>query len=112
MPFMTNCTHKGCGKYMDPYLDPKNDKVFCSNCDQEISTLTHFAKVQMKTLKQFKPKTSTSFGVKCQKCSKEARPEILQQDVICPFCKTPHQHLSPHFKMMLQDFLKKASQDI
>lgn len=112
MPFMTVCTHKGCNKQMDPYLDPKTNKVYCSSCDQELTNLTHFAKSQMKTLKQFKQKTTTSFSVKCQKCSKEERPILSQQNVICPFCKTPHQHLSPHFKLMLQDLLKKVSQDI
>lgn len=111
MAFSTFCTNKGCGKQMEPYLDIKTDKVYCSQCDQEINTITHFAKVQMKALKQFKQKQPVAFGVKCQNCSKEARPKVANDDIICPFCNKPHTHLSEPFKIMLKDKLKNVSKD-
>jgi ribosomal protein L34E len=112
MPFMMPCGNKGCNKLMEPYLDPKDDKVYCSSCDKEISNITHFAKVQMKSLKQFKQKTAQSFAVKCQNCGKEERPKLVKQDIVCPGCNKSHEHLSEPFKIMLREKLKTASQDI
>ena len=54
--FFIYCTNKGCGVQMEPYIDPKTDKVYCSACDNEIANITHFTKVQMKSLKQYKQK--------------------------------------------------------
>lgn len=110
--FSLNCTNKGCGKQMEPYLDPKTDKVYCSSCDNEITNITHFAKVQMKSLKQYKPKTTTSFSVKCQKCGKEDRPILLNKDVVCSACKKAFTHLSEHFKIMLKEKLKTVNNDV
>lgn len=112
MAFSTYCTNKGCGKHMEPYLDSSDDKVYCSVCDNEIPNITHFAKMQMKTLKQFKKKTQLSFSVKCKKCNKEDRPKIVNNDVQCPYCKVSHTHLSEPFKIMLREKLKTADQDI
>jgi Zn finger protein HypA/HybF involved in hydrogenase expression len=97
---------------MEPYIDPKTDKVYCSTCDQELTNITHFAKVQMKTLKQYKAKIPTSFSVKCKHCNKEARPKLVGQDIVCPSCNKNHDHLSEPFKIMLREKLKTASQDI
>jgi len=112
MPFCMTCTTKGCGQVMEPYIDPKTDKVYCSECDKEISNVTHFAKVQMKTLKQFRQKKVVSFAVKCQKCGKEERPKVVGEDIVCPACKKPHEHLSEPFKIMLRDKLRTVSQDV
>jgi len=108
MPFSIPCTH--CRKTNEPYLDPASDKVFCGLCDQELN-ISHFVKIQMKTLKQFKQKTSTSFSVKCQSCNKEARPILKNNDVFCPSCQKPHSHFSSTFKLMLKEQLKKVNQD-
>lgn len=112
MPFSTNCTNKGCGKQMEPYIDPKTDKVYCSLCDGEINNLTYFAKKQMKDSKQYKKKKSISFMVKCQSCGKEDRPKLVKDDVTCPHCNKAHDHLSEPFKIMLRDKLKTAGQDV
>jgi hypothetical protein len=112
MPFLMQCSNKGCGDHMEPYLDQSDKKVYCSSCDKELVNVTHFVKIQMKTLKQFKQKKSISFGVKCQKCSKEERPYIVKNDIICPHCKATHDHLSEPFKIMLREKLKTANQDI
>ena len=112
MPFSMACTAKGCGHVMEPYLDPKDDKVYCSKCDKEITNVTHFAKVQMKTLKQFRQKKVVSFAVKCQKCGKEDRPKLVGDDIVCIGCKKPLDHLSEPFKIMLREKLKTVAQDV
>lgn len=112
MAFMMQCTNKGCGKTMEPYIEPKDDKVYCSNCDKEITTLSYFAKAQMKSTKQFKQKKTMSFGVKCQNCGKEERPKVVKNDIVCPGCQKPHTHLSEPFKIMLKEKLKTVNQDI
>jgi len=110
--FSMPCSNKGCGKLQEPYLDPKTDKVFCSLCDGEISNITHFAKMQMKTLKQYKQKKTVSFAVKCPKCGKEDRPKVIANDIICANCNKPMDHLSEPFKIMLKEKLKTVNQDV
>ncbi|HET8792659.1 MAG TPA: hypothetical protein VFM31_02610 [Nitrososphaeraceae archaeon] len=112
MPFMTHCTNKGCGKQMEPYIDPKDDKVYCADCDRELTTITHFAKIQMKSFKQFKQKKGMSFAVKCKNCGKDERPKIVKDDIVCPACNKPHTHLSEPFKIMLKEKLKTVGQDV
>lgn len=112
MAFSLNCNNKGCGKFMDPYLDPSNNKVYCSICDKEISNLTSFAKSQMKSNKQFKQKTSASFSVKCDKCGKEDRPKLVNGDIQCISCGGPLISLSGPFRTMLKEKLKTADKDI
>lgn len=115
MPFAMFCQHKGCkgtGSQMEPYLDSKTDKVYCSLCDQELPNVTYFVKVQMKALKQFRQKQAVAFGVKCQSCGKEAQPKVVNDDIVCPACTKPHTHLSEPFKMMLKDKLRTANKDV
>lgn len=110
-----NCTNKGCGKHMEPYIDPKTDKVYCAQCDGELTNLTYFAKMQMKGSKQYKQKNALSFMVKCTKCGKEDRPKLIgkdPQDVVCPHCRKSHDHLSEPFKIMLREKLKTVAQDV
>lgn len=106
------CNNRGCGKQMEPYLNKADDKVYCSDCDQEITNATHFVKVQMKAMKQYKEKKSISFAVKCQKCGKEDRPKVVGEDIVCPSCRKPHEHLSEPFKIMLREKLKTVGQDV
>ena len=112
MPFSMFCPHKGCGQQMEPFLDPATDKVYCEKCEREMTNITHFVKVQMKSLKQYRQKQAIAFGVKCQKCQKEAQPKVVGDDIVCPGCGKPHEHLSEPFKMMLKDKLKTANKDV
>jgi Zn finger protein HypA/HybF involved in hydrogenase expression len=66
----------------------------------------------MKALKQFRQKQAVAFGVKCQKCGKEAQPKVVGDDIVCPGCNNPHDHLSEPFKMMLKDKLRTANKDV
>lgn len=116
MPFAINCSNKGCRKMQEPYLDPKTDKVFCSLCNDEIFNVNYFTKVQMKSLKQFRQKTTNSFSVKCNKCGSEERPKILKNNsdekIVCGTCSKPLDNLSVAFKNMLKEQLKSAGKDI
>lgn len=110
--FSMSCTNKGCYKQMEPFIDPKTDKVYCSICEGEMSNVTHFAKIQMKSLKQFRKKNTVSFSIKCNLCGKEDRPILIGEDVVCSSCKKPLAQLSEPFKIMLREKLKTVSQDI
>lgn len=112
MPFSMICSNRKCGKQMEPYIDPKTDKVYCSSCNNEITNITSFAKVQMKSLKQFKPKETTSFSVKCNICNKDGRPKLVNDDVVCGSCNRPLENLSNPFKLMLKEKLKTADKDV
>lgn len=93
-----------CSKQQEPYMDPKSEKVYCGNCDQEMIA-NHFLTSQLKTLKQYKQKSTAPFSIKCLKCNKEGTP-IMLKDISCAFCKTPLSNLTPQFKLMLKQFIK------
>jgi ribosomal protein L34E len=111
MPFLINCTNKGCGKFQAPFLDQENDEVYCSLCQQTIAGITVFAKQQMKSLKQFKPKSKKSFAVKCNNCNKEERPIIVGENLVCTLCKKSLDQLTPTFKTMLKEQLSKLTEE-
>lgn len=109
MPVIVNCA--SCNKTQEPYLDSKSDKVFCSQCENEIQS-NHFMKVQLKTLKQFKVKTTTPFMVKCPSCNKEDTPVKNNGKVCCAGCSKPLNNLTDIFKNMLMDHLDKINKDV
>lgn len=112
MSFTIVCANRSCGKLMQPYIDPTNDKVYCSVCDGELQ-VTQFVKHQLKMSKKYKPKKTVTFAVKCKNCGKEDQPVLSNdKDIICPYCKKLHNHLSEPFKIMLRDKLKTVNSDI
>lgn len=112
MAFSTFCTNKGCGKIQEPYLDPQTNKVHCSECDGEITNITHFVKIQMKSMKQFRQKKPKPFSVTCDLCNREERPKIVQENVVCGACGGPLSKLSPIFKNMLKEKLRSVDKDV
>jgi hypothetical protein len=112
MAFSTFCTNKNCGKHQEPYINQKDDKVYCSCCDREITNITYFAKAQMKSAKQYKQKQPASFSVKCNKCGVESRPQNIKDKIVCGSCSKELDNLSVAFKNMLKDKLKTAGKDI
>jgi hypothetical protein len=112
MAFSTFCTNKGCGKIQEPYLDPQDNKVYCSACDGELTNLTPFVKNQMRMNKQYRQKQAKPFAVKCAKCNADERPKIVADDIVCGVCGKPMDNLSPIFKKMLKDKLRSVDKDV
>ena len=112
MPFATQCTNKECNKFQEPYMDKKTEKVYCSVCHTEITNLTHFAKIQLKSLGQFRKKSTDSFSVKCNKCGQESRPKVINDEVVCGECNASLNHISDIYKNMLKEKLKMADKDV
>jgi len=112
MAFSTFCTTKGCGKIQEPFLDPQDNKVYCSLCEGEITNLTPFVKNQMKASKQFRQKKIKPFAVKCMKCGREERPKVENNDIVCGVCSQPMDNLSPIFKNMLKEKLKTIDKEV
>lgn len=112
MPFSTYCTNKGCGKIQEPFLDPQDNKVYCSLCEGEITNLTPFVKQQMKMSKQYRQKQAKPFACKCAKCGREERPKIANNDIVCGACLQPMDNLSPIFKNMLMLRLRSVDKDV
>lgn len=113
MAFSFTCTNKGCGQFMQPYIDPATDIVYCSACDGSLPQITTFVKQQLKMSKKYRPKKNIPFAVKCDKCGKEDKPLLVNdEDIICKFCKKPYANLSEPFKIVLRDKLKTTDTDI
>ena len=111
MPFAMFCNNKKCGQTMEPYIDIDTDKVYCSSCENEILNITHFVKVQMKSLKQYKKKQKISFSIKCSNCSKESVPKLNNNDFICNNCNKIITNISEPFKLILKDKIKNQNKD-
>jgi phage terminase large subunit GpA-like protein len=111
MPFLINCTNKGCGQTQEPYLDQETGEVYCSLCNKILKGITPFAKNQMKVLKQFKPKSRKSFSVKCNHCNKEERPQVNGNQLICGLCKKVLNKLTPTFEAMIKEKLASLEKD-
>lgn len=112
MPFSTFCTNKGCGKIQEPFIDPQDNKVYCSLCEGELTNITPFVKTQMRSMKQYRPKQAKPFACKCLKCGREERPRVVDNDIVCGACHQPMDNLSPIFKNMLKERLKTVDKDV
>lgn len=105
MAFATNCSTKGCRKFMEPYVDKVTKKVYCSECDAELLNINIFTINQMISSKQFKEKSNKAFSFKCKNCSKEDVPLKLNKDFVCSFCKEAL-NITESFKIILNEKLK------
>jgi hypothetical protein len=110
MPVNSIC--KNCNKIVEPYMIKTTEKVFCSECNCEL-TVTHFVKMQLKSLRQYKEEQSQkSFAVKCSYCGLKDRPIILMNDIVCSACNKPIKNISLAFKNMLKSLLLTADKDV
>lgn len=107
--FETNCDNKGCGKYQPPVLDISTNQVLCTECGQEIQSISPFAKTTLKSMGQVKrdPTPSEAFSVKCTGCLKTSKPNLVKNTLICPYCGKQHQNLSPFFINAIKASLSK-----
>jgi hypothetical protein len=111
MKLSLQCSNRGCGKINVPYLDPTDDKAYCSLCDKEM-ILTPFVKTQMKSNKQFRQRLQPKpYAVKCQRCGKDDQPILVNNNVVCVSCRKPLDHLSEPFKIMLREKLKNTKDE-
>ncbi len=96
---------------VEPVMDPTTEKVFCPNCNSEL-VVNHFTKITMKNIKQFRQKPTIPFCIKCQNCSTENQPKIINDKIVCPKCLKEHTHLTKEFKIMLKLQLKTVNKDV
>jgi hypothetical protein len=112
MPFMMVCNNKGCGKHQSPTLSVEDNKVYCAECDKEITNVNPFIKNQMKSMNQIKKENNKSFGIKCNNCGKEGRPKKDNNNLICSFCSKELSQLSPIYKSMLIKMLGNIDKEL
>ena len=113
MPFMMNCNNKGCGKHQTPVLDIKDNEVYCSECGNIITPVSHFTKVQMKTLGQVKKPAKSAYSVRCMRCKQEALPKIGANDIlICSWCGNPHNNISTPFAILIRKAIAKGEEEL
>lgn len=107
MTFRVFCDQKGCRKEMFPVID-KQGKVYCTECDAEISNVTQFMKNQMVSLGQVKreQKKQQAFSVKCNSCLKENPPVLKKNELFCSSCGADMKHLPAPFAHGIKEFLK------
>jgi hypothetical protein len=110
MAITLNCTNPKCGKWQDPILDVKSNKVYCSVCDCE-QNVSHFTKINLKSVGQVKKATKSAYSVRCSACKWEALPKIVGAALCCPQCSAQHKGVSVPFQMLIKQEIKKASSD-
>lgn len=112
MSFVTYCDNKGCRKEMAPVIDKVTNKVYCTECGQEINSVSDFMKRQLVSLNQVKrdDKRKLPYSVKCTSCSREAPPVLNdKQELVCSYCKEPMLSLSKPFADMLRQILRQQA---
>jgi ribosomal protein S27E len=112
MPFSMWCPTKGCRKQQEPFLNPITNEVECSECGGVIPNVSHFVKVQMKSLGQTKKHPKSAFAVRCDKCKTNALPKLGANDkLVCVGCGA-ELVVSKPFEIMARDRINKGNSDI
>jgi uncharacterized paraquat-inducible protein A len=98
-------------KEQTPALDVITNEVLCGECNRPITTITEFAKRQMKSMGQVMTniKTRTPYAVKCAKCKTENTPLIEGDELTCARCHTVL-NVNKHFAMMFKSAMKNKFQ--
>lgn len=105
--FRTQCPHKGCRRDVEPVLDKTDNKVYCTACSKEITTVTDFMKRQLESLGQIRKdeKPQQAFSVKCNKCLKSNPPVLKSGELFCSNCDNAMKYLAPTFVLAIKEFL-------
>src|SRR5258708_23473920 len=111
MSISLNCNNKNCGKYQEPLLNIKSNEVYCSICDQIIQGVSHFTKIQLKTLGQLRRPEKTAFSIRCNKCKTEALPKLENNKLLCSGCVISA-NISKPFEILIRKAIKEGKQDI
>jgi len=91
MAFRTFCNSedKECRQEVEPVIDKKTDKVFCPECELEITSIDVFMKRQLVGMGQvLKPKkTNSAYSVKCKSCMRDGTPKLgNDREILCGSC--------------------------
>lgn len=113
MVFTVFCDNKGCRKECTPLLDKADNKVYCTECSYEITTVTSFMKNQMVSLGQVKrhEKKQMAFSVECKKCKKSNPPVMKKKELYCAECGASMKHLAAPFALTIKQFLSSQSKE-
>lgn len=111
--FRVYCDNKGCGKDQAPVLNLETNEVECTECGQNIKSITLFAKNQMKSLGQIKrdSKREKAFAVQCKYCKKAAPPKVVDEKVVCSLCDKHLDYLAASFVNVIKDKLGKKQDE-
>jgi len=112
MPFLMNCTNRGCCKYQEPVLDLRDNEVYCSMCGNIIAGVSSFTKTQMKNFKQVKKPAKSAYSVRCDKCKQEALPKLENDKLACSWCSVLLTNVSKPFEILIKAAIKKGNDEL
>jgi hypothetical protein len=110
MGVLITCDNKGCFQTMEPLLNVGTNEVICTECGKSINSVTHFMKVQLKSLGQTmkNQKTNRAYSVQCPNCTRTMQPNVAANGAIhCshPHCGGPINNLPPPVAHMIRTML-------
>src|SRR5258706_13238536 len=106
MAFSLGCP--SCRKMQEPVIDKSSNEVYCSLCDELIPNVSHFVKVQMKTIGQIKRPKKSTYAIECISCKIQATPILKNNKLLCPSCSKEYV-LARAFELLIKDALKKEN---
>ena len=114
MAFTTQCLKKGCNKEQQPLLDLNTGEVLCISCGEVLTSITSFAKAQLKALGQTTrgQKSQKAFSVKCVACKRDTAPNLVNDKLMCMHCKLELTGLSKPFEMIVKNALKTGKSEV
>jgi len=91
MPFRTFCnsTDKKCRQEIEPLINKDTGKVYCPQCELEITSIDPFMKRQLVSMGQVikESQEKIPYGVQCPSCNKKKQPKIgLKREILCGAC--------------------------
>lgn len=106
MGYYMVCNH--CRMNNQPSFDDEG-KIYCSECNVEINNVSPFIKNQIKSLNTKRAKVihRKPYIVECVSCKNKDTPQLFNKKIVCSKCGKELENISLHFKIMLQDMLKK-----
>lgn len=113
MPFRTFCNSadKNCRKEIHPVIDKETEKVFCPECELEITSVDPFMKRQLISMGQVlkESQEKTPYAIKCEHCGKKKQPVLGQKrEILCGACgKDITASLSGPFVEMLRSAISR-----
>ena len=90
MPFIMQCDNRKCLKSQSPLLDIATNKVYCEECNGEITNITNMAKQQLKNFNQTtsNKQTTESYSIVCNQCKHKGTPKLINKELVCVKCNT------------------------